>query len=396
MADASETEARSSQDSSVSSTESNGETVTSLESRNSNSGKIEIQLSSPRSGALNNSFRLFSNVFGSSPVKSTSSRTFVLNPPKLSNPFASSPEKNESADDQSDDKTTNPVDEKNINHCQHDREDKTKPNDGKMRQDIVKKMAEGGKSVSFMPLRGEPATPCSGAAIQPFSQSSSPALGFVFGQNIHEKVEAAAPGETSTSVTEPVGAAQETEEVKTNGATSEMLFSSSIKKENSEKSTDTSGKTLSEAAREYEEARAVKRKFEEVQVVTGEEEESNVLQINCKLFSWSEYSWVEMGRGTLRVNDTPSTNPPQHRLIMRTVGSLRIVLNTKIWDGMSVDKASSKSLRITAMDCRGVVKVFLIVSSPKDIDQLERCLYWRVRNLKKLEEGINKKAKDGV
>jgi Ran-binding protein 3 len=36
---------------------------------------------------------------------------------------------------------------------------------------------------------------------------------------------------------------------------------------------------LSEAAREYEEARAVKRKYEEVTVITGEEDEANVLQV---------------------------------------------------------------------------------------------------------------------
>lgn len=39
-------------------------------------------------------------------------------------------------------------------------------------------------------------------------------------------------------------------------------------------------KSLSEAAREYEEARAVKRKYEEVTIVTGEEDEANVLQVN--------------------------------------------------------------------------------------------------------------------
>jgi hypothetical protein len=43
---------------------------------------------------------------------------------------------------------------------------------------------------------------------------------------------------------------------------------------------DKPSKSLSEAAREYEEARAVKRKYEEVTIVTGEEDEANVLQVN--------------------------------------------------------------------------------------------------------------------
>lgn len=38
-------------------------------------------------------------------------------------------------------------------------------------------------------------------------------------------------------------------------------------------------KTLSMSAKEYEEARSVKRKYEEVAVVTGEEDEQNVLQV---------------------------------------------------------------------------------------------------------------------
>jgi RanBP1 domain len=49
----------------------------------------------------------------------------------------------------------------------------------------------------------------------------------------------------------------------------------------------------------------VKRKFEEVEVKTGEEEETNVLQISCKLhtFDKAKGSWAERGRGQLRLND---------------------------------------------------------------------------------------------
>lgn len=47
--------------------------------------------------------------------------------------------------------------------------------------------------------------------------------------------------------------------------------------------------------------------------------------------------------------------------VMRTQGSLRVILNTKLWPQMQVDKASEKSLRITAMDTdEHGVKVFLI------------------------------------
>ena len=53
--------------------------------------------------------------------------------------------------------------------------------------------------------------------------------------------------------------------------------------------------------------------------------------------------------------------------VMRTQGSLRLILNTKLWAQMQMDKASEKSIRITAMDTEDQgVKVFLIsVSSPR-------------------------------
>lgn len=57
---------------------------------------------------------------------------------------------------------------------------------------------------------------------------------------------------------------------------------------------------------------------------------------------------------------------PDMSPVMRTQGSLRLILNTKLWPRMQVDKASEKSVRITAMDTEDQgVKVFLIsVSCP--------------------------------
>ncbi len=46
---------------------------------------------------------------------------------------------------------------------------------------------------------------------------------------------------------------------------------------------------------------------------------------------------------------------------MRTQGSLRVVLNTKVWAGMMVDRASNKSIRITAVDTDDAIKIFLIM-----------------------------------
>ena len=45
---------------------------------------------------------------------------------------------------------------------------------------------------------------------------------------------------------------------------------------------------------------------------------------------------------------------------MRIKGSLRVVLNTKIWSGMTIERASAKSIRITAQ-VDETVKVFLVM-----------------------------------
>lgn len=52
--------------------------------------------------------------------------------------------------------------------------------------------------------------------------------------------------------------------------------------------------------------------------------------------------------------------------VMRTQGSLRVILNAKIWSGMNVERASTKAIRITATDADQTVKIFLIVVSHVD------------------------------
>ncbi|XP_067590165.1 ran-binding protein 3 isoform X9 [Pseudorca crassidens] len=145
--------------------------------------------------------------------------------------------------------------------------------------------------------------------------------------------------------------------------------------------------SLAESAAAYTKATARKCLLEKVEVITGEEAESNVLQIQCKLFVFDKtsQSWVERGRGLLRLNDMASTDDGtlQSRLVMRTQGSLRLILNTKLWAQMQMDKASEKSIRITAMDTEDQgVKVFLISASSKDTGQLYAALHHRILALR--------------
>ncbi|XP_072458054.1 ran-binding protein 3 isoform X7 [Notamacropus eugenii] len=197
---------------------------------------------------------------------------------------------------------------------------------------------------------------------------------FVFGQNMSERVLSPPKSSESSIDTNKDNTAAES------GSESSSLEATPEKANNVSES-------LAESAAAYTKATAKKCLLEKVEVITGEEAESNVLQIQCKLFVFDKtsQSWVERGRGLLRLNDMASTDDGtlQSRLVMRTQGSLRLILNTKLWAQMQIDKASEKSIRITAMDTEDQgVKVFLISASSKDTGQLYAALHHRILALR--------------
>ncbi|XP_063084834.1 ran-binding protein 3 isoform X3 [Cavia porcellus] len=197
---------------------------------------------------------------------------------------------------------------------------------------------------------------------------------FVFGQNMSERV------------LSPPKLNEVSSDANRESAAAESGSESSSQEATPEKAEDVS-ESLAESAAAYTKATARKCLLEKVEVVTGEEAESNVLQIQCKLFVFDKtsQSWVERGRGLLRLNDMASADDGtlQSRLVMRTQGSLRLILNTKLWAQMQIDKASEKSIRITAMDTEDQgVKVFLISASSKDTGQLYAALHHRILALR--------------
>ncbi|XP_077634564.1 ran-binding protein 3 isoform X3 [Crocuta crocuta] len=197
---------------------------------------------------------------------------------------------------------------------------------------------------------------------------------FVFGQNMSERV------------LSPPKLNEVSSDASRENAAAESGSESSSQEATPEKANNVS-ESLAESAAAYTKATARKCLLEKVEVITGEEAESNVLQIQCKLFVFDKasQSWVERGRGLLRLNDMASTDDGtlQSRLVMRTQGSLRLILNTKLWAQMQIDKASEKSIRITAMDTEDQgVKVFLISASSKDTGQLYAALHHRILALR--------------
>ncbi|KAM9791873.1 ran-binding protein 3b isoform 2-T2 [Syngnathus typhle] len=207
------------------------------------------------------------------------------------------------------------------------------------------------------------------------SNSADTGAKFVFGQNMSERVLSPPKGETANEDSKEV---PEASEPPSQEATPEKALNSV-------------SESLEESAAAYTKATAKKCILEKVDVKTGEESESNVLQMQCKLYVFEKtaQSWIERGRGLLRLNDMASTDDGmlQSRLVMRTQGSLRLILNTKLWPQMQVDKASDKSVRVTATDTEDQgVKVFLISGSSKDVGQLAAALHHRILALKSRAE----------
>ncbi|EFN86607.1 ran-binding protein 3 isoform X2 [Harpegnathos saltator] len=196
---------------------------------------------------------------------------------------------------------------------------------------------------------------------------------FVFGQNLKERVTVSTDTESSDNSEKEEAKSDTKEETNENGS-SELLFSNAAAVC---RTTVRPGLTLTQAAQALEEAnRANKRKYNQVTLLTGEEGETNVLQINCKLFAFDKTtcSWLERGRGTLRLNDLEE----ESRLVGRTAGTQRVILNTKIWPGMTAERAGPKSLRLTAMEM-GDVRIVIVQAAPKEIDQLHILLLQRLK-----------------
>ncbi|XP_035891756.1 ran-binding protein 3 [Anopheles stephensi] len=235
------------------------------------------------------------------------------------------------------------------------------------------------------------------------STLSEASCGFVFGQNVHERVTGenlsnAASGNnlpttgfsfaTSVAATAGDSGAAGGGTVNTTSAAANAT-GTTPGKEGSDSSDGSSREpkdreSLEEAARRYEESRgALKRKYEEVETITGEEDERNVVEINCKLFAFAKSNWEERGHGTLRLNDKDNN---ESRVVFRQSGNLRVLINTKVWAGMVAQQPSQKSLRLTAIDSSGQIKVFLVMSRPDVITKLHKELSKRIETAKQTAE----------
>jgi hypothetical protein len=95
-------------------------------------------------------------------------------------------------------------------------------------------------------------------------------------------------------------------------------------------------------------------------VETGEEAEETVFSCRAKLYHFEGKEWKERGVGTFKVNtawapSSEESSERKSRLIMRTDGVHRVVLNTPIFKGMKVGnpdggEPTGKTLNVTGME----------------------------------------------
>ncbi|XP_037655372.1 ran-binding protein 3-like isoform X2 [Choloepus didactylus] len=203
---------------------------------------------------------------------------------------------------------------------------------------------------------------------------------FVFGENMVERVL------RTQNFTQP--------QPENDSYTKEKTFKSTLKFPNNSPNSRTDSlknTSLIESAAAFSSKLSPKYLLEKIDIITGEEAEHNVLKVNCKLFIFNKttQSWTEKGRGTLRLNDTASRDcgTLQSRLIMRNQGSLRLILNSKLWAQMEIQRANHKNILITATDLEGYsIKVFLIQASAKDTGYLYAAIHHRLVALRSVNK----------
>ena len=99
------------------------------------------------------------------------------------------------------------------------------------------------------------------------------------------------------------------------------------------------------------------------------EECNTIMKINCKLYvlESDKANWAERGYGILKLIDIPDEN--NCKIMMWMDKSFRLLLNTKLFEKMQIDKLNKKSLRFNAFDS-GTIRIFLVKAAQTDCDEL--------------------------
>lgn len=88
---------------------------------------------------------------------------------------------------------------------------------------------------------------------------------------------------------------------------------------------------------------------QEVPVETGEENEKPVFVADSVLFEYLDGAWKERGKGELKVN-VATTGTVRARLIMRTRGNYRLILNASLYPDMKLANMDKKGITFACVN----------------------------------------------
>jgi len=107
--------------------------------------------------------------------------------------------------------------------------------------------------------------------------------------------------------------------------------------------------------------------------------------VKGKLYLWShsEKRWKERGEGKLHIN-VANKNERESRLVMRMEAAFRLILNAKVFPQMRCEKASEKTVSITAVggveepELADKLNTFMLKLSRKDEGECDCRSYSRL------------------
>ncbi|KAM3380244.1 nuclear pore complex protein NUP50A [Capsicum galapagoense] len=91
---------------------------------------------------------------------------------------------------------------------------------------------------------------------------------------------------------------------------------------------------------------------EEVTVETGEENEKPVFTADSVLFEYLDGGWKERGKGELKVN-VSTTGAGKSRLIMRSKGNYRLILNASLYPEMKLANMDKRGITFACLNSAG-------------------------------------------
>ncbi|KAJ3137201.1 hypothetical protein HK101_003904 [Irineochytrium annulatum] len=164
--------------------------------------------------------------------------------------------------------------------------------------------------------------------------------------------------------------------------TSSSSFLTMLEKEEEEKKSKESGTT--EKASEKAGVPPEKKPEPKAELTTGEEDETTIHQVRCKLYKMEDdKKWHERGVGNIKLN--VNTKKDEARLLMRSDGVLRLILNVRIIPNMPCSQTQGRGVTFGGIEeADSTMRMFL--AKVKDENAAENLLL----HIKSYSEAKNK------